>query len=139
MLAAAPSSAQTGNMVGSPEMSAPGMETKRKRQTVEDHSYCMDSSAPEMVPASRRGHARQRTSTHASSAEVGTTQQQRQGAPRVVSLLSSDPLGDTRRHEAQALERHRRERQQGERGRAVDFQGRDLDRAAGGAFHAGRR
>ena len=56
-----------------------------------------------------------------------------------MSVLSRDPLGDARRNEARTLERRRRERQQGERGRAVDFQGRDLDRAAGGAFHAGRR
>ena len=56
-----------------------------------------------------------------------------------MSVLSRDPLGDARRNEARTLERRRRERQQGERGGAVDFQGRDPDRAAGGAFHPGRR
>ena len=59
--------------------------------------------------------------------------------PRVVGVHSRDPLGDERRHEAEALERSRRERQEGERGRAVDLQGRDLDRGAGQAFSTRRR
>ena len=59
--------------------------------------------------------------------------------PRVVGVHSRDPLGDERRREEQALDRSRRERQEGERGRVVDLQGRDVDLGTGGAFSTRRR
>ena len=52
---------------------------------------------------------------------------------------SEDIVGDRRRLDAEAVVRGTRRRDNGERGRARDHQDSDLDRGAGGPWHAGRR
>ena len=55
---------------------------------------------------------------------IATTESRSRDGPRVVSVHSRDLFGEERRHEAQALERHRRERGHGERG-VVSVHSRD--------------
>ena len=110
---------------------------KRKRRSDKNRSPSSASSSFEAVATDGRRRRAQVASFSGVSSDRG--QVQNRSGPRVVSIHSRDPLGDTSRREAQALDRHRRERQQGERGRAVDFQGQDLDRSAGGAFQLTRR
>ena len=62
---------------------------------------------------------------------------------RIVKGFGSECVEDVARDEerriAQGVRRGDRRREQGTRGRMVDFSGADLDRGAGGAWHAGRR
>ena len=64
------------------------------------------------------------------------------GNGRIVSGFGEERVEDVvglgARREEEALARHRMRAMEGARGRAVDFQGRDLDRGAGGAFSLGR-
>ena len=53
-------------------------------------------------------------------------------ASRVVSLHDANPLETEARRDVEATARARRRVEEGERGRAVDFDGQDLDRSAGG-------
>ena len=60
------------------------------------------------------------------------------GRGRVVSGFGEGRVEDVRaleeRRDAEACDRQRIRREEGERGRAVDFQGRELKRSEGGAF-----
>ena len=62
---------------------------------------------------------------------------------RVVSGFGAERIEDVRAHgervEAEALVRAARRREEGTRGRATGFDGEDIDRGTGGAWHAGRR
>ena len=62
---------------------------------------------------------------------------------RVVSGFGAERIEDVRAHgervEAEALVRAARRREEGTRARATGFDGEDIDRGAGGAWHAGRR
>ena len=66
----------------------------------------------------------------------------RGGRGRVVTGFGEERVEDVEelvaRREGEAVARHRERAQEGLRGRAVDFEGRDLDRGAGGAFRLGR-
>ena len=53
-------------------------------------------------------------------------------ASRVVSLHDANPLETEARRDVEAMARARRRVEEGERGRAVDFDGQDIDRRAGG-------
>ena len=97
------------------------MAERAKRRVVEKH--VVQSAA---APQSETAGSVARTST------LGSTS-------RVVGVHSRDPLGDARLREEQALDRSRRERQEGERGRVVDLEGRDVDLGTGGAFSTRRR
>ena len=63
--------------------------------------------------------------------------------PRVVTGFGmervDDVLEDERRRISEGAERGDRRREAGDRGRMRDLHGGDLDRSAGGAWHAGRR
>ena len=65
------------------------------------------------------------------------------GAPRIVMGFGDERIDDVRAYEANmeadALDRHEHRVNEGDRGRMRDADGRDLDRSAGGAWHAGRR
>ena len=67
----------------------------------------------------------------------------RAGGPRIVMGFGDERIDDVRAHdatmEADALDRHEHRVNEGDRGRMRDADGRDLDRGAGGAWHAGRR
>ena len=62
---------------------------------------------------------------------------------RVVSGFGAERIEDVRAHgervEAEALARAARRREEGTRGRMTGFNGADVDRGAGGAWHLGRR
>ena len=63
--------------------------------------------------------------------------------PRIVTGFGAERVEDVAADEArrwqEGAQRGSRRRDAGERGRAVDFHGNELDRSAGGAWHAGRR
>jgi hypothetical protein len=63
-------------------------------------------------------------------------------APRIVSGFGAERCEDVdaqrRRLDREESSRHAVRRDTGSAGRARDFQNRDLDRGAGGAWHAGR-
>ena len=62
---------------------------------------------------------------------------------RIVSGFGSERIDDIREDEervgADARERAARRREEGTRGRMTGFDGGDIDRSAGGAWHLGRR
>ena len=64
-------------------------------------------------------------------------------AARVVSGFGAERVDDLRAHgervEAEALDRAAWRREEGARGRVTGFDGVDVDRSAGGAWHIGRR
>ena len=66
----------------------------------------------------------------------------RGGRGRVVTGFGEERVEDVEelvaRREGEAVARHRERAQEGLRGRAVEFEGQDLDRSAGGAFRLGR-
>ena len=63
--------------------------------------------------------------------------------PRIVIGFGSERIDDEVAGEARRVEggvhRAARRREEGERGRMHDWDNNDLDRGAGGAWHAGRR
>ena len=65
------------------------------------------------------------------------------GAPRIVMGFGDERIDDVRVHdanmEADALHRHEHRVNEGDRGRMRDADNRDLDRSAGGPWHAGKR
>ena len=65
------------------------------------------------------------------------------GAPRIVTRFGDERIDDVRVHdanmEADALHRHEHRVNEGDRGRMRDADNRDLDRSAGGPWHAGRQ
>ena len=60
------------------------------------------------------------------------------GSGRVVSGFGAERVEDVRaleeRLDEEACDRQRQRREEGERGRMVDFRGRELERNEGGAF-----
>ena len=71
------------------------------------------------------------------------SREQRGGGGRIVSGFGSeridDVAGDVQRRIEEGARRGTERRNAGERGRMTGFDGQDLDRSAGGAWHAGRR
>ena len=67
----------------------------------------------------------------------------RAGGPRIVTGFGSERVEDVvlqeEVRESEAMVRAARRREEGSRGRMTGFSGEDLDRAAGGAWRAGRR
>ena len=65
------------------------------------------------------------------------------GGPRIVTGFGEervdDVVADERRRIDEGARRGRRRNQEGTRGRMVGFDGQELDRSAGSAWHAGRR
>jgi len=116
-----------------PEPAAPRALLKRRRgdgrgRSAQDARAPLDLTSPPRAAFTTEGER----STAASSSTA-----------RVVSGFGSerreDVVADRQQLEADMVERARHRREQGMRGRVRDFQGRDVDRSGGGAWHAGRR
>ena len=128
-----PGSAEGGWPESEARGSARDVVPKRRRNTTSARGAVdgADAEAEAQVAAPRR------------SARVAARTEQQRFRSRIVSGFGDERVDDVAADEANRIAagagRGDARRNEGTRGRMTDFTGADLDRGAGGAWHAGRR
>ena len=139
---AAGSRGSGGVQPGSVEGGWPEMEGRGSARDVPPKRRRNTTSARGAVDAADAGAEAQAGAPRRSARVAARTEQQRFRS-RIVSGFGDgrvdDVAADEARRIAEGARRGDARRNEGTRGRMTDFSGADLDRGAGGAWHAGRR